>query len=193
MPQPEVYSFPRLRRADYPLLRGWLAQPHVRAWWGDPEEEIALIEEDIETGPTDMRLVLLAGHPFAYVQDYPAHHWGAPHFAPFPPGTRGMDTFLGDPAYLGRGHAPRYLRQRCDQLLADGAAAVVIDPDPANDRAIRAYRRAGFAPHGIAPCEDGDPVLVMEFAPPLHLGENTLGGPGADSPRRPPLKKNGMT
>lgn len=163
MPQPEPYSFPRLTRADYPLLRGWLSQPHVRAWWGDPDDEIALIDEDIDKGPTDMRLVALAGQPFAYVQDYPAHHWPLPQYAAFPPGTRAVDTFLGDPAYLGRGHAARYLRQRCAEIMAEGAATVVIDPDPANDRAIRAYRRAGFIPQGIAPCEEGDPVLVMEF------------------------------
>lgn len=165
MSQPEVYSFPRVTRADYPLLRGWLAQPHVRAWWGDPDEEIALIEEDIDSGPTDMRLVALGGHPFAYVQDYPAHHWPMPHYAAFPPGTRAVDTFLGDPAWLGRGHAPRYLRQRAAELLAAGATAVVIDPSPDNDRALGAYRRAGFIPRGIAPCEDGDPVMVMEFDP----------------------------
>jgi len=162
---PEPYGFPRLTRADYPLLRAWLAQPHVRAWWGDPEEEIALIEEDIDAGPTDMRLVTQAGHPFAYVQDYPAHHWGAPQFAAYPPGTRGMDTFLGDPAWLGQGHAPRYLHQRCMALVAEGATAVVIDPSPDNERAVRAYRRAGFVPRGLAPCEDGDAVLVMEFDP----------------------------
>lgn len=165
MSQPEPYTFPRVTRADYPLLRGWLAQPHVRDWWGDPEEEIALIEEDIESGPTDMRLVALDGHPFAYVQDYPAHHWPMPHYAGFPPGTRAVDTFLGDPAFLGRGHAPRYLRQRAGELIAAGATAVVIDPSPDNERAVRAYRRAGFVPRGIAPCEDGDPVVVMEFDP----------------------------
>ena len=165
MPRPEPYTFPHLTQADYPLLRGWLSQPHVRAWWGDPDDEIALIDADIEDGPTDMRLVALAGQPFAYVQDYPAHHWPLPHYAAFPPGTRAVDTFLGDPAYLGRGHAARSLRQRCTDLLAAGAAAVVIDPSPDNDRAVNAYRRAGFHPHGTAPSEEGDPVLVMEFRP----------------------------
>ena len=165
MPQHDTYTFPRLTRDDYPLMRGWLAQPHVRAWWGDPDQEIALIDEDIDTGPTDMRLVALAGQPFAYVQDYPAHHWPMPHYAGFPAGTRAVDTFLGDPAFLGQGHAGRYLRQRCGELLDGGATAVVIDPDPDNERAVRAYRRAGFVPRGIAPSEDGDPVLVMEFDP----------------------------
>lgn len=161
----EPYSFVPLTRADLALLRRWLAEPHVREWWGDPDEEIALIEEDLDSGPTDMRLVVLEGHPFAYVQDYPAHHWPMPHYAGFAPGTRAVDTFLGDPAYLRRGHAPRYLRQRAAGLVAAGAAGVVIDPSPGNERAVRAYRRAGFVPRGIAPCEDGDPVLVMQFDP----------------------------
>ena len=161
----DAYTFPRLTRADYPLLRGWLAQPHVRAWWGDPEDEIAMIDEDLDTGPTDMRLVALAGQPFAYVQDYPAHHWPMPHYADFPDGTRAVDTFLGDPAFLGRGHAARYLRQRCGELLAEGVTAVVIDPSPDNERAVRAYRRAGFTPRGLATNEEGKPALVMQYDP----------------------------
>ena len=161
----DAYTFPRLTRADYPLMRGWLAQPHVRAWWGDPEDEIAMIDEDLDTGPTDMRLVALAGQSFAYVQDYPAHHWPMPHYADFPVGTRAVDTFLGAPAFLGRGHAARYLRQRCGELLAEGATAVVIDPSPDNERAVRAYRRAGFTPRGLATNEEGKPALVMQFDP----------------------------
>lgn len=157
------YAFVPLTRADYPLLRGWLAQPHVRAWWGDPEAEIALIDADLDAGPTDMRIVHHAGRPFAYVQDYPAHHWPLPQYAGFPPGTRAVDTFLGEPDMLGRGHAARYLRARAEALLAAGCPAVVIDPDPTNERAVRAYRRAGFAGDTILPCEDGDPVIVMEF------------------------------
>jgi aminoglycoside 6'-N-acetyltransferase len=168
MPQPETASphdFVPLTRADCPPMRHRLAQPHVRAWLGDPDEEIAPIGEDIETGPTDMRPVTHEGRPFANVQDYPAHRWPMPQYAGFPPGTRAMDTFLGDPAFLGQGHAPRCLRARA--LLAQGYPAVVIDPDPANERAVRAYRRAGFRADGILPCEGGDPVIVMEFRPAL--------------------------
>lgn len=162
---PADYGFPRLTRADYPLMRGWLAQPHVRGWWGEPEAEIALLEEDIDSGPTDMRLVTLQGVAFAYVQDYPALHWPMPQYHDAAAGARAVDTFLGDPAYLGRGHAPRYLRQRTLELLAAGATEVLIDPSPDNERAVRAYRRAGFRDLGQRPCEDGDPVIAMRFDP----------------------------
>lgn len=159
------YIFTKVTREDYPMLRGWLAQPHVQAWWGSPEEEISLIEEDIEKGPTDMRIVHHESRPFAYVQDYPAHYWPMPHYAPFPKGTRAIDTFIGDPQMLGQGHAARYLRARAEMLLAEGVQKVVIDPSPENTRAVRAYRSAGFRGDEIRPCEDGDPVIVMEFCP----------------------------
>ena len=159
------YEFVPVTRADLPLLRRWLSEPHVRAWWGDPDAEIALMEVDLEAGPSDMRIVHHAGRPFAYVQDYPAHHWEMPHYADFPEGTRAVDTFLGEPAMLGQGHAAGYLRARAEALLAAGAPGVVIDPSPDNARAVRAYRAAGFRGEQIRPCEDGSPVIVMEFRP----------------------------
>lgn len=94
----------------------------------------------------------------------PAHHASMPLCAAFPPGTRAMDTFPGDPALHGRGHAACYLHQRAANLRSRHPA-VEIDPSPANERAVRAYRRAGFRDRFTAPCEDGDPVIVMEFDP----------------------------
>jgi len=145
------------------MMRRWLTEPHVRAWRGDPDTELALIDEDIDDGPTDMRIVSLKGHPFAYVQDYPAHHWPMPHYGHFPRRTRAMDTFLGDPDLLGKGHARGYLRQRSLELLAAGYPKVVIDPSPENVRAVNTYRGAGFFGEKVVPCEDGHLVIVMEF------------------------------
>ena len=160
------YSFVPLTRADYPLMRHWLAQPHVRAWWGWPEVELKMIERELDAGIVDMRIVHHDDTPFAYVQDYPAQHWPMPHYADLPTGARAIDTFLGDPAYLGQGHAQRYLRARATALCEAGAPMVVVDPSPDNERAVRAYRRAGFLGDEIRPSEDGDPVLILEFT--LH-------------------------
>ncbi len=144
------------------MLRGWLALPHVRAWWGDPDYEIGLIEDEVEGDLCDMRVVW-ADAPFAFVQDYPAKAYGSPQYGYLPKTARAIDTFLGDPAYLGRGHAAGYLRARATQLLEGGAPVVVVDPDPTNTRAIAAYERAGFVAGQVVPCEDGEEVLVMEM------------------------------
>ena len=156
------YCFVPLSRDHYPMIRQWLSEPHIGGWWGEPDKEIALMDEDLENGPTDMRIVTLEGAPFAYVQDYPAHHWDMPQYADLPEGTRAVDTFLGDPAFLGQGHASGYLRQRATELRAT-YPCIAVDPDPNNTRAVATYAKAGFKGTEVRPCEDGDPVLVMLF------------------------------
>jgi aminoglycoside 6'-N-acetyltransferase len=164
MPPPD-HSFAHVTRAALPMLRRWLSAPHVRTWWGTPGEELALMQADLGRRPTDMRIVHRRGRPFVRVRDYPAHGWLMPHWAKFPRGTRAVDTFPGDPAMRCPGHAGRYGRQRAEDLVARGYPRVVIDPDPESERAVRAFRRAGVRGDRIVPCEDGDPVIVMEFDP----------------------------
>ncbi len=119
------YDFRRLTRADFAMLREWLGHPHMGGWWADADTELALLAPELDAAPgqsaTDMRIVAYHGSPFAYLQDYEVHAYDMPQFADLPQGTRGMDTFLGDPAYLGQGHAGRYLAQRARALIDAGA------------------------------------------------------------------------
>jgi len=155
------YAFRRVTRADFPMLHGWLEQPHINGWWGEPNFELHLIEEEIDGTRCHMWIVETDGTPFAFIQNYNAHEYGAPHYAGYPAEAQAMDTFLGDPAFLGQGHAAGYVRARADILLERGAPIVLIDPDPENTRAIAAYGKAGFEKAEIVPCEDGDLVQVM--------------------------------
>jgi aminoglycoside 6'-N-acetyltransferase len=52
------------------------------------------------------------------------------------------------------------IRAFADQLLASGTPRVVIDPDPTNARAIRAYEKAGFCRDRVVDTPDG-PALLM--------------------------------
>ena len=156
------YAFRPITRADLPMFKDWLGHPHIEGWWGEGGTEARLVEEDMGTGVVDMRIVELEGHPFAYIQDYDAMAFGAPQYADLPEGSRAIDTFLGDPAFLGQGHGAGYIGQRIRELRR-AHPLVCTDPDPANLRAIAAYRAAGFRPHRVTPCEDGDPVQVMTF------------------------------
>lgn len=154
------YSFVPMTRADLPRFRAWLDQPHLEGWWGDSATEARLVSDDLDQGVVDMRLACHDGTPFAFIQDYNAHAFGAPHYADQDPAARAIDTFLGDPAYLGQGHGAGYIAARLRDLR-HRCPAVLTDPDPANDRAIAAYRRAGFRPLGPRPCETGALALVM--------------------------------
>ena len=154
-----MYSFRKITLADEPLFKQWLSQPHIGGWWKDGDTEWALVVADIDSPHIDMRIACADDHPIGFIQDYNAHHWGMPQYASFPKDARAIDMFLGDPDYLGQGHAAGFIRARLDDLKTYGA--IVIDPDPANTAAIRAYTSAGFRPDKITACEDGDPVQVM--------------------------------
>jgi len=154
------YSFRPMTRDDFPMFRHWLAEPHIDGWWQDGETEQRLIEEDMEADLVDMRIAMIDGTPFAFIQDYGAHDFGAPHYADYPKDAGAIDTFLGDPAYLGQGHGSGYIAARLAELRGR-YPMVLTDPDPQNTRAIAAYRRAGFRAQEVRPCEDGDLVLVM--------------------------------
>ena len=140
MQQP-TYSFRPVTRDDLPLLRRWRAEPHVIQWWGPPEVE----PEEEKLGRVAMWIVALGGRPFAFAQDYDPHAWDPHPFAHLPPGSRGIDQYIGEPDMIGRGHGTAFVRLHCERLFAAGAPAIGTDPHPDNLRALRAYAKAGFA------------------------------------------------
>lgn len=165
----QTYKFLRATRADFPLLYGWLSTPPVREFWGDPDRELALIEEEIDGGDCNMHVVwgvAAAGQearPFAFIQDWGPETVDVPHMDDIPAGTRAVDVMLGAPEFLGRGHAKAFVRQYALKLLAEGASTVVSDPACNNPRSIAMFRGAGFDQGPRRICETGDPIYLMTF------------------------------
>ena len=156
-----LYGFRPLTAADLPMARRWLATPEVERWWGDADGQVSILEEDLEEGRMAMWVVSHRGRPFAYIQDYDPRAWAMHHLGDLPPGSRGIDQFIGEPDMLNRGHGSAFIRAHVGWLFAAGAPAVGTDPDPANARALRAYEKAGFAPAGQVPDWEGRPVMRM--------------------------------
>jgi aminoglycoside 6'-N-acetyltransferase len=185
------FGFRPVQRSDDAMLLGWLAQPHVRAAWGDPDRELALIHAEIDEGDCKMHVVIMDERPIGFIQDWCPHLAGVPHFQDVPPGTRAVDMFLGDAALRGQGVAAAFVRAYANGLERAGATAVVTDPRLTNPPGIAMYRRAGFMPCAIRIAEDGAPVRCMTFAPdgvlatPAHASsvrKYPRGVRGADSP-----------
>lgn len=127
---------------DLPLLLSWRQQAHVRRWWGPPE-----IEPEAEKLQARKVAMWIAGHakgPLAFIQDYAVADWSPHHFDYLPRGSRGMDLYIGELEAVGQGHGAKIVRQHVDHLFDLGVPAVGIDPHPENERARRAFARAGF-------------------------------------------------
>jgi aminoglycoside 6'-N-acetyltransferase len=157
------YEFVPMTAADLPLIRRWLETPHVSEWWHDPAEQFELVSGDLDHPDMAQFIVASDRRPFAYLQCYNLSDWNT-GFGPQPLGTRGLDQFIGEADMLDRGHGSGFIRAFTEQLLAKGTPRVVIDPDPANARAIRAYARAGFSKDRVVDTPDGPALLMVRDA-----------------------------
>ncbi|SMH28424.1 GNAT family N-acetyltransferase [Mesorhizobium australicum] len=144
MPREPRYDFRAVEEADLPLLGTWLRQPHVAEWWGDPDKGIAEIRQAMEEVSVEPLIVELNGRPVAYLQSYDPHMEDDHPYQDQPFGTLGIDISIGEADLLGKGHGSAIIAQFAEQLFEEGAPRLIIDPEPTNARAIRAYEKAGF-------------------------------------------------
>ena len=146
------------------MLAAWLAEPHVTEWWDDPEVELAAIREHIDSVSVEPLMIEVDRHPIGYMQTYDPHLEDGHPYQDQPFGTLGIDISIGDPDLIGIGHGSAIVRQFVGELFAEGAPRVIIDPDPTNRRAIRAYEKAGFRSIGERTSEYGHVQLMARDA-----------------------------
>jgi RimJ/RimL family protein N-acetyltransferase len=165
-----AYQFKPMTSGDLPLMRRWLEMPHVAQWWGKPETEVGYIRDMIEGRDTTKPFIFsVDGVPAGYIQYwFIGHHqnatWIADHpwLAELPSETVGVDLTIGDPDKLGQGIGSGALRAFVQRLIEDGHRTIIIDPDPANARAVRAYEKAGFRAIPRLLGRTGD-ALIMQY------------------------------
>jgi len=161
-------TFRRVTPADLPLLADWLARPHWREWWGDATTELGYIREMVEgRDSTEPYLFEMDGTPQGYIQiwriaDNRVEPWltEALWLLDLPDDAVGVDLSLADPELLSKGIGCSVLRAFVSMLRGRGHDCIIIDPDPANLRAVRAYTKAGFRPIPELEGRTGDSLLM---------------------------------
>jgi aminoglycoside 6'-N-acetyltransferase len=165
-----AFEFRALSTADLPLMRRWLDSPHVREWWGEPETELGYIRDMIEGRDTTRPFLFsVGGRSAGYIQYwFVGHHqnetWIADHpwLAELPTDAVGVDLSIGEPDLLAQGIGSAVLRLFTERLVAEGHRTIIIDPDPANGRAVRAYEKAGYRTIPSLAGRTGD-TLIMQY------------------------------
>ncbi|WP_407525947.1 GNAT family N-acetyltransferase [Methylobacterium oryzisoli] len=135
----------------------------MRRWWGPPDVEPEA--ETLRETRVAMWIAAIGARPLAFIQDYAVADWMPHHFSYLPPGSRGMDLYIGEREEIGRGHGARIVRQHVEHLFDLGAPAIGIDPHPDNEPALRAFARADFVT-GSGPIDTrwGRAMLMHRFA-----------------------------
>jgi aminoglycoside 6'-N-acetyltransferase len=159
--QSQAYAFRPMTAADLPIVRQWLAKPHVAEWWGDPAWQFRLVSEDLAHPAMDQFIVECERRAFAYLQCYDPGAWVNHGFGVLPGGARGIDQFIGEEDMMAHGHGSAFIRAFADRLLAAGVPQVLTDPSPANARAIKAYEKAGFCKQRPVETPDGAALLMV--------------------------------
>ena len=119
---------------DVEMLVEWHADPDVAHYWDDEtftrEEMLARIHRP----DVDAFVVEADGEPIGYLQAWREDD------------RCGLDMFL-IPSARGRGLGPDAARALAEHLVRErGWTGLTVDPYTWNESAVRAWRRAGFAP-----------------------------------------------
>ncbi|MFG3252617.1 GNAT family N-acetyltransferase [Streptomyces sp. NPDC048172] len=150
-----MITWHRVTEDDFPLLRGWLAQPHVARWWNHEVSPEAVARDFGPAArgeePSEDLLAHLDGEPVGLLQrcrlaDYPDYLAELTAVTDVPDGTMTIDYLIGTPELTGQGLGPRLIRSALTALWTDHPAApsaLVPVPTP-NRRSWRALEKAGL-------------------------------------------------
>jgi RimJ/RimL family protein N-acetyltransferase len=165
----EDLKFLPLSEEHIPLLWRWLEEPHVAEYWQEPDCRDQSQLQDKFLSKLPLRgvypfILYVAGTPIGYFQYYEAQKVGGGWWPDASAGTIGIDQFIGDPKFIGRGLGTKAIRKFAQMILASTAAQEIItDPDPFNERAINTYKKCGFEPVGEITTPGGE-ALLMRFS-----------------------------
>jgi aminoglycoside 6'-N-acetyltransferase len=165
----DIITFRRLRRADFPLLSRWLAEPHVNRWWNH-EFTAAAVERDFGATvdglePNEDHLVLLNGQPIGLIQccryaDYPDDVEELAPLLAVPDHAVSIDYLIGDPSLIGRGVGTAMIVRFVDEIWHTKADAtcVIVPVCSANHASWKALLSAGFRLVARGELEPDNPI-----------------------------------
>jgi RimJ/RimL family protein N-acetyltransferase len=143
MPGPAAVRLRPAARADWDLIRGWLARPDIQDWWGPIGATEAEVNMALSSQHALCRIIEADGAPVGYAHAVDATLWGEDLPQDLEPGTWDLDLFIASEEHRGRGVGQAALALLKAEVFATTlAVAVCVFPSVRNERAVRAYEKA---------------------------------------------------
>lgn len=139
---------------DVELLVRWHADPDVARYWDGKTFTSQEMRDRLARPDVDAYVIEAGGRPVGYLQAWRGEG----------PSDGGLDMFLV-PGERNRGYGPDAARTLASHLVGQGWTRMTVDPYVWNDRAIAAWRKAGFETIEERPADDehAAPWLLMEW------------------------------
>ena len=139
------YQFRPMSADDLPLVQRWLALPHVARMVGRARRAVRPGQRRPRTSPRwTSSSSRPTSAPFGYLQCYRPDRLEHRLRRRSPTARAASISSSASRTCSSAATARPSSARSSSGLLAAGTPRVVIDPDPANARAIRAYEKAGF-------------------------------------------------
>ncbi|MBS0289829.1 MAG: GNAT family N-acetyltransferase [Proteobacteria bacterium] len=170
-------TFVPLAINDLAILHAWFQTSHVKKWYA---KGIDFSKKDIEAKyknriegkeAVPSFIAYIGQHPMAFIQYYSLSdflpegitNYNHELFNQFPPSDiAGIDLFIGDENYLGKGYGAKILNSFLNKIIFPKFKIAVIDPDIENERAIKVYKSVGFTSFSIEKSEQyNDTIQLM--------------------------------
>lgn len=143
----------------------------MRRWWHEPTT-VEHVEKKYGpsvdgTSKTTIYIIEADATPIGMIQtywvrDYPDHAKSVKMM-----NAVGVDLFIGDPAYIGKGYGSMILSTFVQDIIRgkySSAAGVIADPSTNNPASIRTFEKAGFTKDSIVSDKDGpEQLMVLRF------------------------------
>ena len=137
---------------DFPLMLKWLTDERVLEFYGGRDKKYTMesLKEHYTKKWSDevFRVIIEYNNiPIGYGQIYKMYDelYSDYHYPKTDESVYGMDQFIGETEYWGKGIGTKYIKIILEFLKKErNADAVILDPHKNNPRAIRCYEKAGF-------------------------------------------------
>ncbi len=169
--------FKPLEVTDLELVYVWVQQPFVKRWfkhlvmpWQEFQESF---HYRLQCPTLSIFIVETLNKPIGFIGYYDASEFPDGGGYDEPEGTYGIDLFIGEEDYIGKGYGTAMLTQFIAKMLNERSAfhkpitKIIVDPHTENTAAIALYKKLGFTilRHVESPLYGSQYIMALE--PPI--------------------------
>lgn len=147
------------------IFRSWLQKNHIKPVWQESEDVDELKEKFLQKLPArGVKAFIFSQNTklIGYIQYYSAPSIGGGWWEKELPGTYGIDLMIGDEKKMDMGIGHNVIKEFISFIckVESNVKSVIVDPEPSNVKAIRAFEKAGFIQEAKMETLNGTAILM---------------------------------